>query len=273
MAIEGSLESVDIQDVVQLLNINQSSGLLHIESRQVKGVLTFASGEIIGAQSPGKQGDAAAYVLLAQAEGRFSFQQTSQVYERTIHKTIHDLVLEAARRKDTIQNIRGSITNDNIIFFPLIDPGIPSIAKDLSSQERNVLALLDGQKDIRELVQQSQMEEIDVLQVLFELEQQKKIKRLNVFKVLEVHTRKALFGKPKDVVISESVWENWKNESRIFARANIVEIRTQKMIYGQMEFVAKASVPSDHILVPDWFKTQLQIASGDRVLVKPMIVE
>ncbi len=41
MAIEGSLESVDIQDIVQLLNINHSTGLLHIKGTTLAGVLYY----------------------------------------------------------------------------------------------------------------------------------------------------------------------------------------------------------------------------------------
>jgi NADP-dependent 3-hydroxy acid dehydrogenase YdfG len=49
MAIEGSLESVDIQDIVQLLNLNRSTGLLHIADAFMKGVIYYRDGDIVQA--------------------------------------------------------------------------------------------------------------------------------------------------------------------------------------------------------------------------------
>lgn len=272
MAIEGSLNSVDIQDVVQLLNINSSTGRLHIENSEVKGIVYFSGGDVYDAQVRGIDGDNAAFVLLGQAEGTFKFEADLHVRPRKIQRTIHDLVLEAARRKDTIQNIRTRISHNNIIFLPLIDIRIPSIAEKYSKLEKELLGLLDGQTDIQGIIKKAQQGEFETLYTLYELEQKGDLKRVNVFKLLEVHTRKALFGSPKEALISAKIMQDWENESAVFSNTRIIEIHTQKMAFGQIKFHTKPQIPDDHILLPKAVKQQFQVETGNKVLIKPIPV-
>jgi len=271
MAIEGSLNSVDIQDVVQLLNINASTGSLKIENEHIRGKVFFSDGEVIDAQAAGMQGENAAYLLFGQAEGSFRFVQEPHNRAQVIQRTIHDLVLEAARRKDTIQNIRTRITHNNIIFLPLVDVRIRSTAENYSEIEKTLLGMLDGQADIQAIIKKVDLGEFEVLYTLYELEQKGDLKRVNIFKLLEVHTRKALFGSPKDVLISEKVMQDWEQESAVYSGIQFVEIRTQQLIYGQIEVHAKAQIPDDHILMSKNIMEQFQVKSGDKVLVKPIL--
>jgi len=270
MAIEGSLKSVDIQDVVQLLNINASTGSLHIKNDTTHGQVFFSEGDVYDAQAEGLAGDNAAFVLLCQAEGHFKFQVEEHNRPRVINRTIHDLVLEAARRKDTIQNIRTRITHNNIIFLPLVDVRIHETAKNYSPLEKKLLSLLDGQTDIQQIIKKVSEGEFETLYTIYELEQKGDLKRLNVFKLLEVHPRKALFGAPKDVLISEKIMNDWESESALYSGTEIVEIHTQRQTFGQVRFVAKGQIPDDHILVPKLIMEQLKVFSGDKVLIKPI---
>ena len=270
MAIEGSLNSVDIQDVVQLLNINGSTGRLRIQNTSIQGSVYFSEGEVVEAEVEGLRGDNAAFVLLGQADGTFRFQPELHNQPRTINRTIHDLVLEAARRKDTIQNIRTRISHNNIIFLPLVDVRIPEIAGRYSDIEKNLLSLLDGQADIQAIIKQVNKGEFETLYTLYELEQKGDLKRVNVFKLLEVHNRKSLFGAPKDVLISEKIMKDWENESAVYSGSQIIEIRTQQMIYGQIRFQAKPQIPDGQILMSKPIMDQFQVKEMNKVLIKPI---
>ena len=144
---------------------------MHISSPSDSGKLFYNDGEIIQAEFESMDGEAAAYVLLSQQEGDFQFQMTPISMERVIHRTIHDLVLESARRKDTIGRIRSTIGHDNIIFLPLIDIRIPHLAKDFSEAEIAIMKALDGQADIRLVTKKLKKTAFDVLYNIFELEQ------------------------------------------------------------------------------------------------------
>ncbi len=271
MAIEGSLDSVDIQDIVQLLNINRSNGILHIENPSLKGKLYYTDGEIINAEVEGMVGEAAAYVLLAQHEGKFFFQMAAHNANRLFSRSIHDLVLEAARRKDTIGKIRTSILHDNIVYLPLVDIRIPHLAKGFKQDELTVLSSLDGQADIREAIETSNKGAFEVLYIIYDLEQRGQLKRVDIFKLLEVEVYKKLFGKATDVVLSSVLVDDWNSESVVYGDCDSLEIRTAKHNYGQVNFISKNGVSPDRIMIPREIMDQLEIAVGEKVLIKPLL--
>jgi len=216
-------------------------------------------------------GESAAYVLLSQQEGDFQFQMTPISMERVIKRTIHDLVLEAARRKDTIGRIRSTIGHDNIIFLPLIDVRIPHLAKDFNEAEIAIMKALDGQADIRLVTKKIKKTAFDVLYNIFELEQKGHLKRVEIYKVLQVALLKKLFGKNSEVHVPTALMEDWKRESMVYADCKTVEIRTHKATYGQASMLVKPNLSSDQILMTKDLMEKFEVSLGDKVLVKPVL--
>ncbi|MCB1049285.1 MAG: DUF4388 domain-containing protein [Acidobacteria bacterium] len=271
MAIEGSLDSVDIQDVVQLLNINRSTGKLHLHNAGLRGIVYYLDGEIINAEVEGMKGEAAAYVLLSQYEGHFQFQMTGVTVPREINRSIHDLVLEAARRKDTIGKIRTSIRHDNIVYLPLVDVRIPHLAKDFNEAELSVLRVLDGQADIQSVIDKHPLSAFEVLYIIYDLEQRNVLKRVDIYKVMEVKEYKKLFGKPNEILLPSAIFDDWQAESMTYSQVNVVEVHTSKRMIGQIPIVVKAHDPVSEILVPKPIMDALQITVGEKVLIKPLL--
>jgi hypothetical protein len=271
MAIEGSLDSVDIQDVVQLLNINRSTGKLHLENAGLRGIVYYLDGEIINAEVEGMKGEAAAYVLLSQYEGHFQFQMTAISVAREIQRSIHDLVLEAARRKDTIGKIRTSIRHDNIVYLPLVDIRIPHLAKDFNEAELSVMKELDGQAEIQSIIDRHPLSAFEVLYIIYDLEQRGVLKRVDIYKVLEVREYKKLFGKPNEILLPEAIRNDWCSESMMYSGVEVIEVRTGRQVVGQVPIIVKAHDPASEILVPKSIMEALQVSSGEKVLVKPLL--
>ena len=271
MAIEGSLQSVDIQDIVQLLNLNRSTGHLHINAPSLKGIIFYREGDIVNAEVEGLKGEAAAYVLLSQNVGNFYFEIIEHNKPREIQRAIHDLVLEAARRKDTINKIRSSIKHDNIVFLPLVDIRIPHLRKEFSDFEIELLNQLDGQTDIKDIIDKRKESAFEIFYVIYDLEKRGHLKRVDIYKLLEVVPLKKLFGKAHDVHIPTETAEDWTYQSMTYANCHILHIRTQRMTYGQVPMAAKANVPPGKIQMPPHLMEQFKVEPGDKVLVKPII--
>ncbi len=272
MAIEGSLQSVDIQDIVQLLNLNRSTGFLHIKSPSLNGVLYYREGEIVNAEVEGLKGEAAAYVLLSQSEGTFHFEITDHQAEQKITRSIHDLVLEAARRKDTISKIRASIKHDNIVFLPLVDVRIPHLRKEFTEFEVELLSMLDGQTDIKKIIEKREESPFEVFYVIYDLEKRGHLKRVNIYKVLEVEElKKKLFGKNREVHVSSGIVGEWVNQSVTYANCKVLEIHTDHLTYGQVELMAKPNIFPGKIQIPKPIMDQFKLKPGDKVLVKPIL--
>ncbi|MDJ0835949.1 MAG: DUF4388 domain-containing protein [Acidobacteriota bacterium] len=271
MAIEGNLSSVDIQDIVQLLNLNQSTGLLHIQSSNLQGLLYYREGDIVNAEVEGMTGSPAAYVLLSQSEGSFNFEIAEHQASREIHRSIHDLVLETARRKDTISKIRASIKHDNIVFLPLVDVRIPHLRKDFNEFELKLLSQLDGQTEVKNIIDKNKETAFEIFYVLYDLEQRGFLKRVDIYKILDVEPLKKLFGKNTDVHISQEILDEWLEESMTYAECEFVEIRTRHNTYGQVSLIVKPNVPPSVILVPPSIMKQFEVTRGEKVLVKPIL--
>jgi len=191
--------------------------------------------------------------------------------DQEIHKSIHDLVLEAARRKDTIGNIRTSIRHDNIVYLPLIDVRIPAFAKDFNKSELDIMENLDGQAEIQSIIDQHPKSAFEILYIIYELEQKGHIKRMDIYRLLEVDILKQLFGKANKVHVSPGLMDDWQSSSMTYSNVNTMEIRTQNRTYGQVEFLIKSQVPDGVVLLPKNLLAQFGVKTGDRVLVKPLL--
>lgn len=271
MAIEGNLSSVDIQDIVQLLNLNRSTGLLHIGADSMSGMIYYRDGDIINAEVEGMVGEPAVYVLLAQSEGTFHFEISEHSSERRINRSIHDLVLETARRKDTIGRIRASIKHDNIVFLPLIDVRIPKLRKEFNEFELKLLSQLDGQTEVKNIIDKNKESAFEIFYVLYDLEQRGHLKRVDIYKILEVEPLKKLFGKHTEAHISQGILDEWMEQSMTYANVEFIEIRTRHNTFGQLPMQVKPNVPPGNLMMPPHLMEQFEVARGEKVLVKPIL--
>lgn len=271
MAIEGSLQSVDIQDIAQLLNLNRSTGLLHIENASLKGVIFYREGGIVNAEVEGMTGEPAAYVLLSQSEGSFHFEIAEHDRPTEIQRSIHDLVLEAARRQDTIKKIRASIKHDNIVFLPLVDVRIPQFRKEFSDFEIALMSELDGQTDIKDILSRRKESAFEVFYHIYELEKKGHLKRVDIYKLLEVVELKKLFGKKTDAYLPQEIMDQWIEQSMTYANIEVLHVRTQRQLYGQIPMVVKPNVATGTIQMPKQMMAQFEISPGDKVLIKPVL--
>lgn len=271
MAIEGSLESVDIQDIVQLLNLNRSTGILHVKDGRMNGKLFYREGEIINASAEGLEGEAAAYMLLAKSTGTFNFEIIDHNAERKIMRSIHDLVLETARRKDTIGKIRASIKHDNIVFLPLVDVRIPAARKEFNPYELQLLSQLDGQTEIKNIVDKQKESAFEIFHVIYDLEKRGFLKRVEIYKILEVVTLKKLFGKATEALLPLHIQAEWEDQSMTYSDCEIIEIRTKHNTFGQVPMAFKGNVADGTIQIPKQIMAQFELVDGDKVLLKPIV--
>lgn len=271
MAIEGSLESVDIENIVQLLNLNRSTGLLHIIDNNLKGVIYYQDGEIVNASVEGLEGEAAVYLMLAKDKGNFNFELAEHGTKRLISRPIHDLVLETARRKDTINKIRATITHDNIVYLPLVDVRIPAVRKEFNEFELQLISQLDGQTAIKSILEKQKESAFETMYIIYELEKRGVLKRVNIYKILEAQLFKKLFGKAQEVVLPQEVYDSWVDQSMTYADCTVIEMRTQSNTFGQVPMITKSGIDPNQIQIPKQIMEQFEISVGDRVLIKPIV--
>jgi hypothetical protein len=97
----GTLATVGIADLMQLLNLAKRAGLLMVQASQGRAQVYFAGGEPVQASYAGLNGDEAVMALLQESQkGHFTFRGEQRALEPNVNSRLAHLLLEAARRSD-----------------------------------------------------------------------------------------------------------------------------------------------------------------------------
>ena len=98
-AFEGDLKDLSIVELVQMLNLNKKSGILHIEGKS-KGEIYLKGGHLIGAKTEKKASEEAVYELVTFEKGSFKFEVTDKGLENNIKNSTMNVIMEACRIMD-----------------------------------------------------------------------------------------------------------------------------------------------------------------------------
>lgn len=104
----GSLDSVDLVEVVQLLNLGRKSGTLLLFGGSREGRLHLREGDVVAAGCGASSGAEAFRALLGARGGSFRFEVGEAPVTRTIHEPTGSLLLDALRREDEDGRAPGS---------------------------------------------------------------------------------------------------------------------------------------------------------------------
>ncbi len=96
----GTLRRVQLPDVVQLECMTQASSILVIGSRTTRGCIYIDEGQVIHAETEGRQGGDAFMELVNLDSGEFDVRPFEEPNARTIHESCHSLLLGAAQHRD-----------------------------------------------------------------------------------------------------------------------------------------------------------------------------
>jgi tetratricopeptide (TPR) repeat protein len=112
----------------------------------------------------------AVYHLFTWTQGSFNFEAgvkpEHQVYTVSINP--ESLLLEGARRVDELSQIEKKIPSFDLIFA--VDPGHPVGSEvELSAPQQRLLVLMDGSRDVRQVIDECSLIEFDAIQALYGL--------------------------------------------------------------------------------------------------------
>ncbi len=152
--LQGSLRTVSLAGLLQLLSAEARSGRLAIESPTVTGFLWLERGLLTHAESSGASGsvDAEAAVdrLCGVDEGEFTFELGLSPARRTLTGSTDQLLMEAACRRDHAD--RASPGELPATARPQFAP-VPAGASTprFTTLQWRVLAAIDGQRSVEEI--------------------------------------------------------------------------------------------------------------------------
>ena len=172
MAIRGNLSEASLPDVLQLLAMGNKTGSLTITVRQSGGTISFDGGRICHATVAGRNlgTEEAVFAMFKWNEGTFSFEPGIGPPHgvQLVSLNPQALLLEGARRVDEWSLIEKKLPSFDAVFA-LDRQQLLRNSIVLSQEQQNLLPLIDGYRDVHELMRVSKMNEFDVGKALFGL--------------------------------------------------------------------------------------------------------
>jgi tetratricopeptide (TPR) repeat protein len=172
MAIRGSLNEASLPDVLQLLAMGNKTGALTLIVPGSGGTICFDNGRICFASVQGRSvsTDEAVFLMFKWNDGTFSFEPGIQPPQGSRLGSVDPqaLLLEGARRVDEWSMIEKKLPSFDAVFAldrqQLLRNNIA-----FTEEQQKLLPLIDGFRDVHELMRQSHMGEFDVGKALFGL--------------------------------------------------------------------------------------------------------
>lgn len=156
----GTLDDIPIADLIQTFQMGGKGGVITITRDGQHSQIWFEKGEIIDAECGTLKGEPAIYRILNFERGQVLADFHSEPRQRTIELPGNVLLLEAARRKDESARLLDRL-GDRAVYR---SSAVSAVA--LNDLEREVLALCDGERSLKEVVERSDRGDLETLSAI-----------------------------------------------------------------------------------------------------------
>lgn len=168
MSLKGSLSSINLADIMQLVANSRQSGRFELTKDENNiGYIVIQKGEIIHAEVGNFIGEDAVFTLIAWGEGEFVFNEGDFEANTTITRSVTSLLMEAARRIDEWKLLRKKIGSiDAVPQFSEIDRQ-ERRKISLSTLEWLVISKIDGIRSIQQISENAGINIYDSSRIIF----------------------------------------------------------------------------------------------------------
>ena len=169
MISEGSLQDFSLSDLIQIISLNASSGVLRLSSDGRTGLLGCQKGEITSAHVQDLAGDEAVYALFYWETGTFLFNPEELSASANVTKPLGELAKEGIHRLDLWRSIRREMPM--MTLRARFRSERAELPQGLSPEASDVWAVVSGTtgKRLDEIVDQVHLSELQVAQSLLDL--------------------------------------------------------------------------------------------------------
>lgn len=161
----GQLADMAIVDLLQTIEISRKSGTIELETDLGNATVWFREGKVIDAQMGRLQAAAAVYRLLGISEGTFEVEFRNINRAGVIEEATQTLLMEGMRRVDEwVRLLEGLPPLDHILT---LDERLLAVRPEpLGSAETTLLRRFDGRRTIIEIIDDTGVDDLDVLQMI-----------------------------------------------------------------------------------------------------------
>lgn len=172
MAIRGNLSEASLPDVLQLLAMGSKTGCLTLHVDDASGSIYFENGLVCHASLSTRRLDTddAVFAMFNWTHGSFSFEPGENPPAGVVRTAVdpQELLLEGARRVDEWSLIEKKVPNFDVVFA-LDRQQMLHNTIAFTRDQQGLLPLIDGNRNVRELMQESKLGEFAIGKALYGL--------------------------------------------------------------------------------------------------------
>lgn len=197
MELTGNLKDFTIEDLLKFINISKRTGAVFIKGKiekegEKEAKIFCKDGDIIDAELDERSGENAFYLILTMKEGIFNFsKELPKDKQVKINKKLEELLFEGAKQVEIIDDILKKLPPLDTIFR--VNPTPPSTKISLNKEEWMILNKFREGKTIREVKNEVNLNETDVLRTVLSLINANLIipEEVDIMKIVPEHSEKA----------------------------------------------------------------------------------
>ena len=159
----GDLSDVGVVDLVQTIELNRKSGIIHIVNRDTRrGSIFFRDGKVIDAEVGRLSGASAIYRLFSWSEGQFAVEFKQIRRHDVIDTPMAPLLMEGMRRLDESAHLLERLPATSSV----LEVDCRALAEELAElpdEVNSVLRLCDGTRTLQEVVEDSDHPDLEAL--------------------------------------------------------------------------------------------------------------
>ena len=157
-ALSGNLAQLKLIDVLRLLHLTGRTGQLELTTEEGEfGEIYLVGGQIAHALYEESIGEEAVYGLFGWSEGTFRFHFDETTDEMTVSLSTAQILEEATTYAAEWERIRRLIPSSSAVYKLAARPNSEI---QLRAEDWAVLTLIDGERTVREIAEQSQLNEL-----------------------------------------------------------------------------------------------------------------
>jgi uncharacterized protein (TIGR02266 family) len=163
----GQLEAMNVLSLVQLFEGERRTARLLLAREDAQGEIAFEEGRITRAAQGPRKGNAAVYQLLTWQKGTFQMapaDPSSQI-GGAVDGPTQGLLMEGLRRLDEVPGLREGLSNPPI-HLDLSAPLRAGIQAKAQPESAAVIALLDGTRNLDQVLAQSPLDDWATLRII-----------------------------------------------------------------------------------------------------------
>jgi CheY-like chemotaxis protein len=159
----GDLSDVGVVDLVQTIELNRKSGIIHIVNRDNRrGSIFFRDGKIVDAEVGRLSGATALYRLFSWSEGQFAVEFKQIRRHDVVDTPMAPLLMEGMRRLDETTRLLEKLPSPKAVLEVDCRVLAEELA-DLPDEMNSVLRLCDGTRTLQEIIEDSDQADLEAL--------------------------------------------------------------------------------------------------------------